>query len=135
MTWEAGSPKIGTIFSEKFVETFGPARDRGSPLTSNHEDIAASLQARLEDLSTHVLCHLHQQVNSDRLCLAGGVTYNSVMNGKILLNTPFREISIQPAAGDSGAAVGACYYINSVTLNRPRSFVMEHAYTGPGIWK
>ena len=131
MTWEAGSPKIGTIYSEKFVETFGPARDRGSPLTSNHEDIAASLQARLEELSTHVLCHLHQQVNSDRLCLAGGVAYNSVMNGKILLNTPFREISIQPAAGDSGAAVGACYYINSVTLNRPRSFVMEHAYTGP----
>jgi carbamoyltransferase len=131
MTWEEGSPKIGTIYSEKFIETFGPARERGAPITSHYEDIAASLQARLEEICAHILRHLHNEVNSDRLCLAGGVAFNSVMNGKILLNTPFREIYIQPAAGDSGTAVGVCYYINNVVLNRPRSFVMEHAYTGP----
>ena len=131
MTWEDGSPTIGRIFSEKFIETFGPARLSGEPLASMHEDIAASLQARLEEVSFHILNKLHQETKSDRLCLAGGVAYNSVMNGKILLNTPFREVFVQPAAGDSGTAVGVCYYIHNVVLQRPRSFVMEHAYTGP----
>jgi carbamoyltransferase len=131
MTWEDGSPTIGRIFSEKFIETFGPARLSGEPLASMHEDIAASLQARLEEVSFHILNKLHQETKSDRLCLAGGVAYNSVMNGKILLNTPFREVFVQPAAGDSGTAVGVCYYIQNVVLQRPRSFVMEHAYTGP----
>jgi len=53
------------------------------------------------------------------------------MNGKILLTTPFKKVFIQPAAGDSGTAVGVCYYIYNILLNRPRSFVIEHAYTGP----
>jgi carbamoyltransferase len=131
MTWEDGSPTIGRIFSEKFIETFGPARFSGEPLTSIHEDIAASLQARLEEVSFHILNKLHQEAKTDRLCLAGGVAYNSVMNGKILLNTPFREVFVQPAAGDSGTALGVCYYVHNVVLQQPRSFVMEHAYTGP----
>ena len=131
MTWEDGSPTIGRIFSDKFIDAFGPARLAGEPLTSLHEDIAASLQARLEEVSFHILNQLHQQTKADRLCLAGGVAYNSVMNGKILLNTPFREVFVQPAAGDSGTALGVCYYIHNVLLQQPRSFVMEHAYTGP----
>jgi len=131
MTWEDGSPTIGRIFSDKFVDAFGPARLAGEPLTSLHEDIAASLQARLEEISFHILNQLHQKTKTDRLCLAGGVAYNSVMNGKILLNTPFREVFVQPAAGDSGTALGVCYYIHNVLLQQPRSFVMEHAYTGP----
>jgi carbamoyltransferase len=131
MTWEDGSPTIGRIFSDKFIDAFGPARLAGEPLTSLHEDIAASLQARLEEVGFHILNQLHQQTKTDRLCLAGGVAYNSVMNGKILLNTPFREVFVQPAAGDSGTALGVCYYIHNVLLQQPRSFVMEHAYTGP----
>jgi len=131
MTWEDGSPTIGRIFSDKFIDAFGPARLAGEPLTSWHEDIAASLQARLEEVSFHILNQLHEQTKTDRLCLAGGVAYNSVMNGKILLNTPFREVFVQPAAGDSGTALGVCYYIHNVLLQQPRSFVMEHAYTGP----
>jgi carbamoyltransferase len=131
MTWEDGSPTVGRIFSEKFVDTFGPARQAGDPLASIHEDIAASLQARLEEVSFHILNQLYQETKTDRLCLAGGVAYNSVMNGKILLNTPFREVFVQPAAGDSGTALGVCYYVHNVVLQRPRSFVMEHAYTGP----
>jgi len=131
MTWDDGSPSVGRIFSDRFIETFGPARVAGEPLTSRHEDIASSLQARLEEVSFHILNQLHQQTNTTRLCLAGGVAYNSVMNGKILLNTPFKEVFVQPAAGDSGTALGVCYYIHNVTLDQPRSFVMEHAYTGP----
>ncbi len=131
MTWEDGSPTIGRIFSDKFIDAFGPARLAGEPLASLHEDIAASLQARLEEVSFHILNQLHQRTKTNQLCLAGGVAYNSVMNGKILLNTPFQEVFVQPAAGDSGTALGVCYHIHNVLLQQPRSFVMEHAYTGP----
>jgi carbamoyltransferase len=131
MTWDEGSPTIGPIFSEKFIDAFGPARQSGEPLCSTHEDIAASLQARLEEVSFYIMNQLYKKTKTAQLCLAGGVAYNSVMNGKILLNTPFRELFVQPAAGDSGTALGVCYYIHNVVLDRPRSFVMEHAYTGP----
>jgi len=131
MTWDDGSPTIGRIFSHKFVETFGPARYNGNPLGEHEQDIAASLQARLEEVGFHVLNHLHKQTGSRRLALAGGVAFNSVMNGKILLHTPFEEIYVQPAAGDAGTALGVCYWIENVLLQRPRTFIMGHAYTGP----
>ncbi len=131
MTWEEGSPTIGRIYSDKFIETFGAAREKGQPLTSREEDIAASLQLRLEEVAFHILNHLHHATGSRRLCLSGGVAFNSVMNGKIPLHTPFQEVYVQPAAGDAGTALGACYYVNNVLLGRPRDFVMEHAYTGP----
>src|SRR5438093_4475678 len=131
MTWDEGSPTIGRIFSDKFVEAFGPARSAGEPLGSLHEDIAASLQARLEEVSFHILRQLHEQTRADQVCVAGGVAFNSVMNGKIPLHTPFRQVYLQPAAGDAGTAVGVCYYIHNILLQQPRSFVMEHAYTGP----
>jgi carbamoyltransferase len=133
MTWDEGSPTIGRIFSDQFIETFGPTRAPGESLTSKHEDIAASLQARLEEVSFHILQQLYERTKLKRLCLAGGVAFNSVMNGKILLNTSFEEIFVQPAAGDAGTAVGACYYIYNAVLGQPRSYVMDHAYTGPGF--
>jgi carbamoyltransferase len=131
MSWDEGSPVIGRIFSDRFIETFGPARNNGVPLTSHYEDIAASLQARLEEVGFHILNHLHQKTGSKRLALAGGVGFNSVMNGKILLHTPFEEVYVQPAAGDAGTALGVCYWIENVLLQRPRRFIMGHAYTGP----
>ena len=131
MTWDDGSPTIGRIFSDKYIETFGPARSNGLPLASHYEDIAASLQARLEEVGFHILKHLHQKTANKRLALAGGVALNSVMNGKILLNTPFEEVYVQPAAGDAGTALGVCYWIENVLLQRPRTFIMGHAYTGP----
>jgi carbamoyltransferase len=131
MTWDEGSPTIGRMFSEKFIDTFGPARSTSEPITSKEENIAASLQARLEEIAFHILNRLYEETKVDRLCLAGGVALNSVMNGKIPLHTPFKSIFVQPAAGDSGTAVGVCYYIHNMILQQPRSFVMEHAYTGP----
>jgi carbamoyltransferase len=65
------------------------------------------------------------------LCLAGGVALNSSFNGKILPETEFTEIFIQPAAGDAGTAVGAAYYLYHQVLGQPRAFEMKHAYTGP----
>lgn len=149
MTWDNGSPVIGRIFSDEFASTFGPARDKGAPLTDRERDIAASLQRRLEEVGFHILNHLHQQTGLTDLGLSGGVAYNSVMNGKILLNTAFQRVFVQPAAGDSGTAIGACYDIDSrvrVTqsvrlrknpptqtnsLRYDERYFMEGAYTGP----
>jgi carbamoyltransferase len=131
MSWDEGSPHIGRIFSDQFVETFGPARERGEPLTSREEDIAASLQLRLEEVGFHLLNQLHAQTGLTDLGLAGGVALNSVMNGKILLKTPFKRVFVQPAAGDNGTSLGVCYYIYNQLLRAPRGFFMEGAYTGP----
>lgn len=131
MTWDDGSPTIGRIFSDEYARLFGPPREPGAPLTARERDIAASLQRRLEEIGFHILNHLHEKTGLTDLGLSGGVAYNSVMNGKILLNTPFRRIYVQPAAGDSGTAIGVCYQIYNGQLNRPRSFHMEGAYTGP----
>ena len=131
MTWDDGSPVIGRIFSDEYAKLFGPPREPGAPLTERERDIAASLQRRLEEVGFHVLNHLHEKTGLTDLGLSGGVAYNSVMNGKILLNTPFRRIFVQPAAGDSGTAIGVCFEIYNGILNRPRDFVMEGAYTGP----
>jgi carbamoyltransferase len=86
---------------------------------------------RLEEVVFHILNHLHGQTGVTDLGLSGGVAYNSVVNGKILLNTPFRRVFVQPAAGDSGTALGVCYQIYNGILNRERRELMEGAYTGP----
>ncbi|HEX3185346.1 MAG TPA: carbamoyltransferase C-terminal domain-containing protein [Pyrinomonadaceae bacterium] len=125
MTWDGGSPVIGRIYSDRFAETFGPPRAPGSALSDREHDIAASLQLRLEEVAFHVLNRLHEQTGTTDLGLAGGVAYNSVMNGKILLQTPFRRVFVQPAAGDSGTAIGVCYEIAK------RREHMPHAYAGP----
>jgi carbamoyltransferase len=131
MTWDQGSPVIGRIFSDEFVRTFGGAREPGTPLTDRERDVAASLQLRLEEVGFHVLNHLQAETGLTDLGLSGGVAYNSVMNGKILLNTPFRRVYVQPAAGDSGTALGVCYEIHHGILKKSRGEVMLGAYTGP----
>jgi carbamoyltransferase len=146
MTWDNGSPAIGRIFSHAYSDAFGPPRDPQAPLTDRESDLAASLQLRLEEVAWHTLRHLHDETGLTDLGLSGGVAYNSVMNGKILLNTPFRRMFIQPAAGDSGTALGVCYQIyNQEKKSRVSSpefrakqkepagerYVMEGAYTGP----
>jgi carbamoyltransferase len=133
MTWDQGSPVIGKIFSDAFVETFGPARSPGTPITDRERDIAASLQLRLEEVGFHILNHLHEQTGLTDLGLSGGVAYNSVMNGKILLNTPFKRIFVQPAAGDSGTALGVCFQIHNAVLQKQRGEQMIGAYTGPSF--
>jgi len=131
MTWDQGSPVVGRIFTDEFAHTFGPARLPGDPLTDRERDLAASLQLRLEEVGFHILNHLHEITGATDLGLAGGVAYNSVMNGKILLNTPFKRIFVQPAAGDSGTAIGVCYEIYNGLLRHERGAVMTGAYTGP----
>ena len=131
MGWEEGSPHIGRIYSDKFRDAFGPPRLPDTEITDHHRDIAASLQKCLEFHLFRKLNVLHQRTGSTNLCLAGGVAYNSVANGLIQKQTPFREIFIQPAAGDSGTALGVAFHIWNTLLGKPRDYVMRHAYLGP----
>jgi carbamoyltransferase len=131
MTWDEQTPTIGRLYSDKMVEAFGPAREPRTEITQHHNDVAAALQAMLEEAYLHLVRTAHRRTGSKNLCLAGGVALNAVANGRIRLETPFEGVYVQPAAGDSGIAVGAAYHVWNAELGRPRGFVMEHAYTGP----
>ncbi len=131
MSWTGGKPKIGRLYSNKFTKLFGDPRQPNETLTSYHNDIAASLQAITEEAEFALLEKLYTETGCDNLCMAGGVALNSVFNGKVLPNTDFNEIYIQPASSDAGTALGVCYYIYHQLLGFPRTYNMTHAYTGP----
>jgi carbamoyltransferase len=96
----------------------------------HYADIAASIQVVTEEVLLKMATSLHRETGLTRLCMAGGVALNSVANGRILRETPFEELYIQPAAGDGGGAVGAALYGYHMVLGKPRQFVMRHAYWG-----
>ena len=98
----------------------------------HYADIAASIQNVSEELLLAMANQLYEQTRLKRLCIAGGVGLNSAANGRILRETPFEELYIQPAAGDGGGALGAALWAYNTLLGRPRSFQMEHAYWGRG---
>jgi carbamoyltransferase len=133
MTWEDGEPTIGPVYSPKLESLLGPGRRRDEPLEARHEAIAASLQAAFEKAAMHVLRHVRVNTGRTRLCLAGGCAMNSVANGKIREKTGFREVFIQPAAGDNGTALGAAFHAWHATGTRRRDFVMRHSYWGPAF--
>jgi len=120
-------------FSEELLKALGPARRKGEELTQKHWDIASSAQKVLEDTALHLLAGLYEETGSENLCLAGGVAFNSVMNGRIMTETPFKRFFIQPAAGDAGCSLGAALLVWHSRLQQPRKFRMEHAYYGPGF--
>src|SRR5262245_11411535 len=141
-------------FNHRFVELFGPARDpkanfftaaSGYPKyfgsrpfdfdqqvldNQYYADIAASLQQVTEELLVTMARALHRETGLKHLCMAGGVALNSVANGRILKETAFEELYIQPAAGDGGGAVGAALVGYHTVMGKPRQFVMRHAYWG-----
>lgn len=130
MEWDEGYPTLGKVFTPELENLLGPARKPDEELTSEHEDLAHSLQAVFEECAFHILNNLYERTKQPRLCIAGGCGMNSVANGKIRANTPFEEIYVQPAAADNGTALGAAYWVWNQKLGRPRSFVMEHGYWG-----
>src|ERR1700682_358186 len=135
MSWAEAdkTPTLGKLFSGEMSRRLGAARAPEEPLEQRHRNLAASLQARLEDVYLGMLRKLAKATELKSICLAGGVAFNCVANGKIFESTPFEQVYVQPAAGDAGLAVGAAYYVWHQKLGRPRSFVMEHAYWGPGF--
>jgi carbamoyltransferase len=135
MSWAEAdkTPTLGKMFSEKMATRLGSAaRLPEEPLEQRHRTLAASLQARLEEVYLGMLRKLAERTKLRAVCLAGGVAFNCVANGKIFDATPFEQVYVHPAAGDAGLAVGAALYVWHQILRNPRAFVMEHAYWGPG---
>jgi len=117
----------GPTLRAKILEVLGTPRGRDEPLEQRHADIAAALQACLEDTVLHALAHAAQMTRQRRLCMAGGVALNCAMNGRIARSGLFDEIFIQPAASDEGCAVGA-----ALLLARDRGATpWRHARWGP----
>jgi carbamoyltransferase len=129
--WESGEPRVASLFSDCMIRRLGPARRSDDPIDVRHQNIAASMQARLDEVILECLRNLQQTTGLRKLCLAGGVAFNCVTNGKIVEQTGFDEIYIQSAAGDAGLAIGAAMYVWHQILGHPRAFVMEHSYWGP----
>jgi carbamoyltransferase len=134
MSWAEAdkTPTLGKMFSNEMPKRLGPVRAPEEPLEQRHRNLAASLQARLEEVYLGMLKKLAERTGLKAICLAGGVAFNCIANGKIFDATPFEQVYVHPAAGDAGLAVGAAYYVWHQKLGKPRSFVMEHAYWGPG---
>ena len=100
-------------------------------LTQRHKDIAAALQLVIEEIIMKIVNFLYKETKSENLILSGGVALNSVCNGKILRNTPFKKIWIQPDPGDGGTSLGAAQYVYNTILGNKRNYVLENAYLGP----
>lgn len=111
---------------------FGPARLRHAPLTRHHFDIARSLQYVLEETVLELALWLHSETKQRYLTLAGGVALNCVLNARIRDDGPFEQVWVQPAAGDSGTALGAALWTDAkLRGERKKTFLMDHAYWGP----
>ncbi len=129
--WEGGEPFVGNLFSSRLGELLGPARQKDDELTQRHKDIACSVQSMYEEAFFHLLNRLHARYAVDAVALAGGCAMNSVANGKVYRNTPFKRMYVQAAAGDAGGALGAACVAWQESGERSRRFVMDHAYWGP----
>jgi carbamoyltransferase len=134
MSWAEADkvPTLGKMFSDEMSKRMGPVRLPEEPLEQRHRNLAASLQARLEEVYLPMIAQRTTRTPLKAVCLAGGVAFNCVANGKILDQPRFEQVYVQPAAGDAGLAVGAAFYVWHQILGKPRSFVMDHAYWGPG---
>jgi len=125
--------------NQKFANLFGvPVRDSKHPLTPFHMDIAASIQKVTEELMLRLARALAREHGLDNLCLAGGVALNCVANGKILRDGAFKNIWVQPAAGDAGGAVGAALVVWHQFLGKERKLnggrdLMQGAFLGPAF--
>jgi len=125
-----------TMTNERFGALFGePVRTADKPVTGFHMDIAASIQAVLDEVVLGITCNLAKKTGAKNLCLAGGVALNCVTNGKVLRSGAFKNIWIQPAAGDAGGAIGAALATVHIFKGQPRrtngTDTMAGALLGP----
>jgi carbamoyltransferase len=116
----------------EWEKILGPRRERGSEFTRDHMNVASSLQIVLEETVLQMVEWLHQESGADNLCMAGGVALNCVLNARVRDRTPFKQVWVQPASGDSGTSLGAALWIDSQQLGpSKRHWHMEHAFLGP----
>ncbi|HRH96065.1 MAG TPA: carbamoyltransferase C-terminal domain-containing protein [Prosthecobacter sp.] len=137
-TWDNCCPEVGTLYRKEPMEAlFGPQREKGAALEQKHRDIARSAQAMYEEAFFAMLQSLHARYRCDDLALSGGCAMNSVANGKVYLNSPFKRMYLPASAGDAGGAIGSAFVVarqlqgSADTPVRLGRFVMNHAYVGP----
>lgn len=122
------------MFSRHMKTLFGiHPRTPEDSIESCHEDLAASVQKKLEDVVFHLLTQTYTKYASRNLCLAGGVALNSVMNGKICTNTPYTNIYIPPDPGDAGGSMGAALYAQGLLTKKKSKNTTILPYLGPGF--
>src|SRR5262249_29389610 len=109
-------------FTQKFLDGFGPARERGTPLSDRHRDLAHALQTVTEEIVLHVTRGLAKKYPSKNLCFTGGVALNCVANGRILGETNFERVWIPPCASDTGVPLGSALWHCHQTLGLPRQY-------------
>lgn len=129
-TWE-GIPEVGILFTDKLESLLGPARAKDEPLTQHHKDLARSIQAMYEEAFFHLLSRAYRDEPCPNLVLAGGCAMNSVANGKVTRNSPFRNVYIQSAAGDAGGAIGSAFVAARQEGEIQMPTFINHAYLGP----
>ena len=130
MDWEGGSPTIESLFTKDWEDLFGKSREKGAKLEQWHIDLATSAQKFTEKVIFHLLNHLQQETGSENICITGGVAQNSVANGRILENTPFKNIYIPSAGHDSGTSIGSAFYLYNQLLGNSRMPEITSAYFG-----
>lgn len=124
------------MYSDEMVSLFGhPPRQSRTEILDFHKDLARSLQYVLEEILMEKLTYLHQTTGMENLCLAGGVALNCVANGRIKREGPFKRMFVQPAAGDSGGALGAAAIAYKRRANGKAESLspLRHAYLGPSF--
>lgn len=117
--------------SKKFVSLLGPPVNDQNSWTDHHFNIAAAAQRIVEDIILHMAACLKERTGLNNLCIAGGVGLNSVTNGLLVKSKIFDEVFIQPAAGDSGTALGSALYFNNIVMGSPRKYILDTAFLGP----
>ncbi len=128
--WDNGKVSFNDLYSNKLIDLLGKERDEGENIDQFHKDIAQSAQSLYEDAFINILNETYKIYKNENICISGGCGMNSVANGKITKNTPFKNVYIQPAAGDAGGALGASYYTWHTVLKNKERFEMKHAYYG-----
>jgi carbamoyltransferase len=123
-----------TMTNGRFNEFFGgPPRQPETRMGEREFDIAASAQRVCEEVVLKMVRHVHQETGLDKLCMAGGVALNCVANGRVIRETPMKDLFVQPAAGDAGGAVGVAHYLHNTLNRQPRPPAWSHAYLGPAF--
>lgn len=130
MEWNDGAPIIEPFYSNRLVKELGPARVKGEETTKRHDNMAKSLQVVTEEIILHMLNRLYDKTRTENICMTGGCAMNSVANGKITRNTPFKNVYIPAGAADNGTSFGGAFYVWNRMLGRQRTFVQNHAYWG-----
>lgn len=131
MSWDDGSPKVLPFHSELLEKRLGPALQPRAEMGEREQNLAASLQRVTEEIIFHLLNRLHAMHPVDDVVVVGGCAMNSVANGKITRNTPFKRAFIPVGAADNGTAFGAAFDVWNRVLNNPRKFELIHGFWGP----